>query len=39
MSPAELAAYADALVAGWPPLTPEQIDDIAALLRPALRAA
>ncbi len=39
MTPAELATYAEALVAGWPDPTPEQIERLAVLLRPALRVA
>jgi hypothetical protein len=39
VTPAELRAHADRLVADWPELTADQHDRLAALLRPALRAA
>jgi hypothetical protein len=39
MTPAELRAHADREVADWPELTPEQLDRLASLLRPARRAA
>lgn len=39
MSPAELRAEAERLVADWPELTPSQLDRLAALLRPVRNAA
>ena len=39
MTREEMRAHAEALVADWPELTPEQCDRIAALLRPRLRRA
>lgn len=34
MTREEMRAHAEALVAGWPDLTDEQLDRLAALLRP-----
>lgn len=39
MTREEIRAHAEALVADWPPPTPEQIETLRALLRPAHRAA
>lgn len=39
MNQDEIRARAEALVADWPDLTPEQLDRLAVILRPALRAA
>lgn len=39
MTPGEIAAHAEALVAEWPDLTPAQLDRLAALLRPVRNAA
>lgn len=39
MTGPELAAHAERLVAEWPDLTSEQIDRLALIFRPALRAA
>lgn len=39
MTPAELQAHAERLVADWPELTEAQIERLALLLRPIRRAA
>lgn len=39
MTRAEMRAHAERLDAGWPPITDEQLDRLAALLRPVRRAA
>lgn len=39
MTPAEITAHAEALVADWPDLTAAQLDRLASLLRPVRCAA
>lgn len=39
MTPAELRAHADALVADWPDPTPQQINTLRHLLHPTATAA